>query len=94
MLKSETLAYLLFDSTPHVIDCLSGSRLEFGSVHGLTHQPSLLPLRSLADSSSTFVAIYASVNGYQGGDSFVIRTFFQSGTDLIPYAYLQVGFFH
>jgi hypothetical protein len=91
MLTTESLAYLLFDSTPHVIDCLSGSRLEFGSVHGLTDQPSLLPLRSPIDSSSTFVGIYGSVNGYQGGDSFVIRTFYQSETDLVPYAYLQVG---
>jgi hypothetical protein len=91
ILNTETLAYLLFDSTPHIIDCLAGSRMEFGSLHGLTDQPSLLPLRSPIDSSSSFIAIYGSVNGYQGGDSFVIRAFYQSETDLIPYVYLQVG---
>jgi hypothetical protein len=90
LLKTEMLSFLLFDSTPHIIDCLAGSRMEFGLVHGLTNQPVLLSLRHPIDSSSDFVSLYGSVNGYQGGDSIVIRSYYDSTNPISPYIYLQV----
>jgi hypothetical protein len=91
LLKNEILSYLLFDSTPHIIDCLSGSRMEFGLIHGVTNQPFQLSLRHAIDSNSDFVSLYGSVNGYQGGDSIVIRSYYEPTDSLSPYIYLQVG---
>lgn len=91
LLKTESLAYLLFQSNSLVIDCLSGYRLEIGTIFGLTDQPTLFSSKYPIDPKVDYVSIFGSVVGYRGGDSFVIRAYYDNDSTS-PYFYLQVHF--
>lgn len=93
LLHTETLAYFLFDRNPMVVDCLSGYLLEIGTINGLTDQPTFFPLKHSVDVQTNNVGVFGSVIGYRGGDSFVMKSFYEgTGSSLSPYIYLQVQY--
>lgn len=91
LLNTERVGYLLYDPKPHMIDCLDGSRFEFSLMHGLTNTPSEISLRVNVNPKTSSIGFFSSVNGYTGGDSSVVRTFYNLSQSLIPYIYLQVS---
>jgi hypothetical protein len=85
-LHTEDMGYLLFDSKPHIVDCLGSASLEFIQLSAVTHSPIVLPIISPHSSSST-IGVFGATVGYHGGDSIVPMSYLSDST---PYVYLQV----
>jgi hypothetical protein len=66
---AETLGYLLYDPKQQVVDCLEGSKIQFGVINVISDTSVKLYLPSGINLAQDSIGIYASVIGYHGGDS-------------------------
>jgi hypothetical protein len=66
---AETLGYLLYDPKQQVVDCLEGSKIQFGVIDVISDASVKLYLPSGINLAQDSIGIYASVIGYHGGDS-------------------------
>jgi hypothetical protein len=66
---TETLGYLLYDPKQQVIDCLEGTKIQFGVIDVISDVSVKLYLPSGINLAQDSVGVFASVIGYHGGDS-------------------------
>lgn len=92
---TENLGYLLYNPKQQVIDCLEGSKYQFGLINVISDTPVELYLYSTLDITENSIGIFSSAIGYHGGDSIALMSYYDTdengNADL--FLYLQVRTF-